>query len=85
MRSTPRLIEAKPAEGYQLFLAYEDGRRAEVDLAYLRTYGGVFEPLKDLGYFRRFTLERDAGTITWPSGADVAPETLYGRAVTTVS
>jgi hypothetical protein len=40
--------------------------------------GPVFEPLKDPGCFQRFFLE--GGTVTWPNGADVAPETLYERA-----
>ena len=35
----------------------------------------MFEPLKDPAYFRRFFVE--AGTVSWPNGADTAPETLY--------
>ena len=40
----------------------------------------VFEPLKDREIFRRFTVDSEAGTIVWENGADLAPESLYGRA-----
>ena len=37
----------------------------------------MFEPLKDLEYFRSFRLEPELGTVSWPNGADFAPEFLH--------
>jgi hypothetical protein len=80
MRSTPLLIDAKPAEGYTVHVRFEDGVTADVDLSYLLDYGGVFEPLRDLEYFRQLRTDAEAGTIVWPNEADIAPETLYAHA-----
>jgi Protein of unknown function (DUF2442) len=59
---------------------FEDGLTADVDLSYLLDYGGVFEPLRDLEFFRQLRADADAGTIVWPNEADIAPETLYAHA-----
>lgn len=74
------MIEAKPSSGYLVHVRFEDGLTADVDLSYLPNYGGVFEPIRDLEYFRRLHADPDAGTIVWPNGADIAPETLYAHA-----
>jgi hypothetical protein len=37
----------------------------------------VFEPLRDPAYFARVELDDDLGSISWPNGADIAPETLH--------
>jgi len=80
MRSTPLLIDAEPGDDYTVRVEFADGLTAEVDLSYLLDYGGVFEPLRDLGYFRRLRADAQAGTIVWPNEADIAPETLYAHA-----
>jgi Protein of unknown function (DUF2442) len=79
MRSTPRLIEAKPLEGYVVHVRFEDGATADVDLSYLLDYGGVFEPLRDPPYFAQLRRDPEASTIVWPNDADIAPATLYAH------
>jgi hypothetical protein len=80
MRSTPLLVDARVGDHNQVRVSFEDGLTAEVDLSYLLDYGGVFEPLRDVDYFRQLRVDPEAGTIVWPNEADIAPETLYERA-----
>ena len=60
---------------HRLQLGFEDGAEGEVDLSEWR-WRGVFEPLADPDYFRQVELDDELGTIVWPNGADIAPETL---------
>lgn len=85
MRSTPLLIGAESSEGYVVHVRFEDGLTADVDLSYLLDYGGVFEPLRDLEYFRLLRADAEAGTIVWPNEADIAPEKLYAHAAQQVT
>ena len=80
MRSTPLLTDATPGDDHVVHVRFDDGLAADVDLSYLLDYGGVFEPLRDVEYFRKLRADADAGTIVWPNEADIAPETLYARA-----
>jgi hypothetical protein len=64
---------------YRLRLTFDDGTRGEVDFT-RREWRGVFEPLRDPDYFARVTVDAEAGTVTWPNGADMAPEPLYAEA-----
>ena len=40
-------------------------------------HGPIFEPLKEISYFKTFTVNRDIDTITWPNHADFCPDFLY--------
>jgi Protein of unknown function (DUF2442) len=63
---------------HRLCLGFEDGVEGEIDFS-TRDWRGVFEPLRDPSYFGRVQLDRELGTIVWPNGADIAPETLHER------
>jgi hypothetical protein len=64
---------------YRLRLTFEDGTQGEVDFNG-REWRGVFEPLRDPGYFARVAVDPESGTIAWPNGVDMAPEPLYESA-----
>ncbi len=77
MKFLPAVTRADYRGGYRIHLAFNDGSEGTIDFApWLE--GPVFEPLKDAAYFQRFFL--DGGTVGWPNGADIDPETLYMRA-----
>ena len=65
--------QAKYIGGYTVWLAFNDGAEGEIDLSG-ELYGEVFEPLKDVEFFKTFTLE--GHTLSWSNGADFAPEFL---------
>ncbi len=77
MRFLPEVIEAKYESGYTISLRFNDGVEKNVDFTEWLN-GPVFEPLKRVAYFKRFFI--DGGTVCWPNGADIAPETLYDAA-----
>ncbi len=77
MRFLPTVVRAEFRGGHRVHLVFNDGLEGTVDFSSWLD-GPVFEPLRDPSFFQRFFL--DGGTVTWPNGADVAPETLYERA-----
>lgn len=73
----PDLVEAVPLDGYKVHFRFADGLAADIDLSYLVGRGEVFEPLRDIEFFRRLRIHECGDTIEWPNEADIAPETLY--------
>jgi hypothetical protein len=72
----PQVVAVEVTGPHSLKLTFRGGVEKQVDLLPLLV-GPVFQPLRDPSFFRRVLLDPAAGTIVWPNGADIAPETLY--------
>jgi hypothetical protein len=77
------VLEVRYVRDYVVWLRFHDGASGEVDIQ-PSFRGPVFEPLKDVEFFKLVRVDPELGTIVWPNGADVAPETLYSRLHVTV-
>jgi len=71
------VVSAEYRGEYRIYLTFSDGVKGTIDFGPWLS-GPVFEPLKDRAYFARFFI--DGGTVAWPNGADIAPETLHEQA-----
>ena len=70
------VVEARHVGAHTVWLKFRDGTSGEIDLS-SAVRGPVFEPLRDVAFFKAFTVHPDCHTRTWPNGADVAPEFLH--------
>ena len=75
MSSIPHIVNAQHRDEYRVEVVFNDGKKGVVDLSKYPEKGGVFAPLSDIEYFKRFFV--DLNTLCWPNGADIAPERLY--------
>ena len=77
MSVLPAVIRAEHRGEHRIHVVFNDRTEATIDFTSWLA-GPVFEPLKDVEYFKKFFVA--GGTVAWPNGADIAPETLYDRA-----
>lgn len=67
------VVKAEYVSNYKVRLWFNNEVTKVVDLR-PSLKGCVFEPLKDIDYFKRFKVKYN--TIEWDNGADFAPEYL---------
>ncbi len=71
-----RLLEARHVRNYTIWLKFSDGVEGQIDLEN-ELYGPVFEPLKNMDEFRKFSVHPELHTLVWQNGADISPEFLH--------
>lgn len=76
---TAIITEAAAIRPYTVYIKFKDGIEGAVDLDDVVGSGGVFNPLTDIKYFAQMKFDKQLGTICWPNGADICPDTLYAK------
>jgi hypothetical protein len=61
---------------YTLSVRFTDGTTQRIDFRPVLE-GQLFGPLKDVAVFNAVAIDPEAGTLTWPNGADFDPTTLH--------
>jgi hypothetical protein len=77
MTFLPSVVQAEHRGGFRLRVVFNDGSENTIDFTQWLD-GPMFEALKSPEFFARYFI--DGGTVVWPNGADIAPETLYAVA-----
>ncbi|MCP9491004.1 MAG: DUF2442 domain-containing protein [Solirubrobacteraceae bacterium MAG38_C4-C5] len=80
---TPDITDAAVARHGVLRLTFADGLMGEVEVLD-RMRGPVFDERRTPEGFAKVAVDRETSTVTWPGGADLAPDTLYERVRTGV-
>jgi hypothetical protein len=75
---TPDITSVAVVRHGVLRLTFTDGLAGELDVLD-RMRGPVFAQARTPAGFAQVTVDAETGTIVWPGGADLAPDTLYER------
>ena len=78
---TPDITAVSVVRHGVLHLTFADGLAGEVDILD-RMRGPVFEHARTVSGFTAVSVDAESGTVAWPGGADLAPDTLYHRVST---
>lgn len=73
------VVKAKYVGGYKVEVTFNDERTGIADLEDVLG-GPVFEALREKSLFSQLNVDPELATISWPNGADLAPEYIYFKA-----
>lgn len=71
-----RIVSAEPLPQYRLKVIFNDGLSGVFPVEPERR-GGVFLKLLEAGVFDAVTINPDSGSVEWPGGVDLCPDTMH--------
>jgi hypothetical protein len=72
---TPKILEARPLDGYKIWLKFNDGIAGEVGLSHL-TGKGVFTFWEESENFKKVSIE-NGRSLAWSDEIDLDADSLY--------
>lgn len=74
----PRVTAVRHLDAIRLELTFSDDVSGVLDFwPRMMNRHGVFEPLRDLKFFRQVRVASESGTLCWPDNVDLCPDQLY--------
>lgn len=70
------IVRVEVMGDHDLRITFDDGAVRDVSLDG-QLDGPVFEPLRDPQLFAQVEVDRESGTVRWPTGADLDPIVVY--------
>ncbi|MDQ6614515.1 MAG: DUF2442 domain-containing protein [Actinomycetota bacterium] len=77
-RSIPSVVGVAVLRSHVMRLLFDDGVVRDIQYVPGHVQGSLVKTLDDPDYFAQVRVDRDAGTVVWPNGLDLAPEVLHG-------
>lgn len=73
--SAPKILEARPLDGYKIWLQFDNGITGEADLSHLAGKG-VFTLWNNYENFKQVSIE-NGRSLTWSDEIDMDADSLY--------
>ena len=70
----PRVVAVTPLDEHALLVRFNNGEQRRLDVRPYLAFG-VFERLREPAFFQ--LAQSDHGTVTWPGGIDLDPDSVY--------
>ena len=71
------VVEAEARPGFKVWVRFEDGLEGVVVISHRVGKGGFKRWADKPAEFSEVAVDAESGTLVWPGGLDVAPDTLY--------